>query len=69
MSECAIAVEHLSVQFGDHKALDDLSLRIPQNDFVAIVGPNGAGKTTFLKVLLGLVRPTSGVVRIFDRAP
>jgi len=69
MTEYAIEVENLSVQFKDHLALSDLSLKIPQNHFVAIVGPNGAGKSTFLKVLLGLIQPTQGFVKIYDKMP
>ena len=64
-----IETEHLSVQFGDHKALDDINIQVPEGAFVALVGPNGAGKSTFLKVTLGLIPPTKGIVRIFGRPP
>jgi zinc transport system ATP-binding protein len=69
MTEFAVEVENLSVKFEDHVALSDLSLQIRKNSFVAIVGPNGAGKSTFLKVLLGLIKPTTGEVNIFGRTP
>lgn len=69
MNETAINIENLSVTFGDHNALEDIKLQIPAGSFVAIVGPNGAGKTTFLKVLLGLLRPTHGSVKIFNKKP
>ncbi|GAB4364043.1 MAG: ABC transporter ATP-binding protein [Calditrichia bacterium] len=69
MSEWVVEVTDLSVKFGDHQALEDLNLQIPPQDFVAIVGPNGAGKSTFLKVLLGLIKSTTGEVRIFNRSP
>jgi zinc transport system ATP-binding protein len=69
MTKFAVEVENLSVKFEDHIALSDLSMRVPPNTFVAIVGPNGAGKSTFLKVLLGLVRPTTGQVKIFGKTP
>ena len=69
MTEFAVEVENLSIKFEDHVALTDLSLRIQKNSFIAIVGPNGAGKSTFLKVLLGLIKPTTGAVKIFGRTP
>jgi len=69
MSGAAVHIEHLTVRYGDYKALDDLGLEIPEGSFVAIVGPNGAGKSTFLKVLLALTSVNSGVVRIFSKAP
>ena len=67
MKEPAVKIEGLCVQFGDHRALDDLTLEIPEGSFVAVVGPNGAGKTTFLKALLGLIPPSAGHIHIFSR--
>jgi len=69
MNGFAVEVNNLSVKFEDHIALTDLSMQIPKNSFVAIVGPNGAGKSTFLKVLLGLISPTTGQVKIFGKTP
>ena len=69
MSGMAVHVKDVSVRFGDFLALDGLTLDIPVNAFVAIVGPNGAGKSTFLKVLLGLVEPTKGKVKVFGVNP
>ena len=64
-----IAVEHLSFTYDGPLVLEDVSFTIAQRDFVSVVGPNGGGKTTLLKLLLGLLRPTRGHVRIFDRPP
>jgi len=64
-----VEVQNLSVVFGYHQALIDVSLNIPENAFVAIVGPNGAGKSTFIKALLGLVNPSSGIIKINGRSP
>jgi len=69
MTDLAVQVEDLSVRFEEHLALSCLSFQIPKNTFVAVVGPNGAGKSTLLKVLLGIVRPTSGKVKIFGKTP
>ena len=49
--------------------LDDVTLRIERGDFVGLIGPNGGGKTTLLKVILGLLTPHSGRVRVLGRRP
>jgi zinc transport system ATP-binding protein len=64
-----IQLEHVDVSFQDLLVLEDVSLDVSPGDFLAIIGPNGAGKTTLLKVILGLVRPVSGAVRVFGKAP
>lgn len=69
MSCNIIELNQLSVKLGEHLTLEDISLCVPDNAFVAIVGPNGAGKTTFIKVLLGLVSPYAGSVKVFNRQP
>lgn len=51
----AVETQGLAVRFGQYQALEDVSLRVPEGSFVAVVGPNGAGKSTLLKALLGLV--------------
>jgi len=55
-----IRTEHLTKRYGSLLAVDDLSLSIPQGQFFAFLGPNGAGKTTTIKLLAGLLKPTSG---------
>jgi ABC-2 type transport system ATP-binding protein len=50
--------------YGDKTAVDGLSLAIPQGELFAFLGPNGAGKTTTIKMLVSLLRPTSGQVRV-----
>jgi ABC-2 type transport system ATP-binding protein len=55
-----IRTEHLVKTFGATTAVDDLSLTVARGEFMCFLGPNGAGKTTTIKVLTGLLRPTSG---------
>jgi len=69
MSELAIELSHVSLAHRGVPVLADVSLELMRNDYLALLGPNGGGKTTLLKVMLGLVRPDSGTVRILGRAP
>ncbi|MGA1795339.1 MAG: ABC transporter ATP-binding protein [bacterium] len=59
-----IEIEGLTKRFGNTLAVNDLNLSIPAGEFFAFLGPNGAGKTTTLKIIAGLLRPTSGMVRV-----
>lgn len=65
----ALAVDGLTVCYGEHEALRDMSFRAAAGSYVAIVGPNGSGKTTLLKTLLGLALPDAGTVRVLGQAP
>jgi ABC-2 type transport system ATP-binding protein len=61
-----VAIEDLVKEYGDgYRAVDDVSFRVERGQIVGLLGPNGAGKTTTLRVLMGLIRPTSGTVRVF----
>jgi ABC-type multidrug transport system ATPase subunit len=68
MSSLALQTEDLTKRFGTRTAVDRLSLRVERGDIYGFLGPNGAGKSTTLRMLLGLVRPTSGVIRFPLRA-
>ncbi|HLN19953.1 MAG TPA: ABC transporter ATP-binding protein [Bacteroidales bacterium] len=50
------------VSYGAEPVLEDINIRVGENDFIGVIGPNGGGKTTFLKVILGLVKPFSGTL-------
>ncbi len=63
----AIEVEGLTKRFGDITAVDDLSFSVQAGTVCRFLGPNGAGKSTTLRMLLGLVAPTSGAARIAGR--
>jgi lantibiotic transport system ATP-binding protein len=58
----------LSRRFGDQLAVDAVSLRVPEGSVYGFLGPNGAGKTTTIRMLLGLIQPTNGEIRLFDQS-
>jgi iron complex transport system ATP-binding protein len=59
-----LAVESLTVEFGERRILDGVSLTVPGGVMVGLIGPNGAGKTTLLRACAGLIAVASGAVRI-----
>ena len=63
-AEPLVEVSDVSVRFGSFLALDNLSLRVMPGEIFGLLGPNGAGKTTTIKVLMGLVMPYSGKVKL-----
>ena len=62
-----LRLENVSKDFGAFRAVDDLSLEIPQGSFFALLGPSGCGKTTTLRMVAGLEEPTSGRILIGDK--
>jgi len=60
----AIRLEHVSRRYGNHLALDDVSLEIQDQEIVTVVGPSGCGKSTLLRIIVGLDEPSSGSVWI-----
>lgn len=65
-----IEVEGLSFRFDDGPlVLERVDLRVQEGDFASIIGPNGGGKTTLVKLIIGLLSPTSGRVRVFGLSP
>jgi ABC-2 type transport system ATP-binding protein len=63
MSDVALQTEALTKRFGRRTAVDRLTIRVEKGDIYGFLGPNGAGKSTTLRMLLGLVRPTSGLIK------
>lgn len=63
-----VAVRNVSFSYGGPPVLVDIDLTIRAGDFLALIGPNGSGKTTLIKIILGLMKPTSGSVEIMGRA-
>jgi ABC-2 type transport system ATP-binding protein len=67
--EIVLETDRLGKRYGRNWALRDCSLRLPAGRVAALVGPNGAGKSTLLHMAVGLLRPDSGSVRVFDQSP
>src|SRR6516165_3954366 len=62
--ELAVDVRDLVVRFGDFAAVDGVTFQVPRGEIFGFLGANGAGKTTTIRVLCGLLVPTSGYVRV-----
>lgn len=67
MDTVVLDVHHLTKTFGKFTAVDDISFSVEEGEIVGLLGPNGAGKTTTIFMLLDLITPTSGDIRVFDR--
>lgn len=68
--ELVVVIEHLVKQFGKLRAVDDLNMTIHSGETFGLIGPNGSGKTTLIRMLVGLIRPTSGTIRVLhERVP
>jgi len=68
-SEKIITIKNVSFSYNAECILEDINLSVSRGDFLAIIGPNGSGKTTLLKLVLGLLAPQKGRVRVFGHAP
>jgi len=66
--DLVVATHGLSRHFGHRKAVDDLTISVRRGTMAGFVGPNGSGKTTTIRMLLGLLRPTSGSGTILGQA-
>ncbi|UCD38576.1 MAG: ABC transporter ATP-binding protein [Fidelibacterota bacterium] len=68
MSDLAIATVDLSKRFGKRAALDHLDLEVPKGEIFGFLGPNGSGKTTTIRLLLSLIRPSTGDAFLFGQS-
>jgi ABC-2 type transport system ATP-binding protein len=69
MDDTIVTSDRLTKRYGDRRAVDAVSLAVHRGEVYGFLGPNGAGKTTTLRMLLGLVRPTSGRATVHGAAP
>ena len=65
----AVDVDDVSFSYGEIPVLEKVSFTMEKGAFITMVGPNGGGKTTLLKLILGLIKPHSGSVRVFGKTP
>ena len=64
-----IILNNISFAYKQRRILENVDLVIQKGEFASIVGPNGGGKTTLLKLILGLIKPDNGRIRIFGKSP
>ncbi len=64
-----VSIRGLWVCRRTHPVLEEINLDLEEGDFLGLIGPNGGGKSTLLKVMLGLIKPDRGTVRIFGKSP
>ncbi len=64
-----VELEDVTVSYGEVRVLEGINLTVEPGDFLGIIGPNGSGKTTLLRIMLGLLEPERGQVRLFGHAP
>lgn len=64
-----IKINNLWFFYDNGPVLKEVNLEVYQNDFLAFIGPNGGGKTTLLKLMLGLLAPTKGTIKVFGKPP
>ncbi|MCU0609885.1 MAG: ABC transporter ATP-binding protein [Chitinispirillaceae bacterium] len=65
----ALELDHVSFSYGIEPAVRDVSFAIDEGDFLGIIGPNGGGKTTLLRLILGVLRPQSGSIKLLGGDP
>ncbi len=68
-SEKAIEVENVWFSYNEIIVLENITFSVEKGDFCVIIGPNGGGKTTLLKLLLGILKPDKGKIKIFGESP
>lgn len=67
MNDPVLIMDNVSFRYGRQPVLENIDMTVSAGDFLGIVGPNGSGKSTLLKLILRLLRPTSGSIRLFGQ--
>lgn len=68
MKDSILSLENISFSYGEKKVLENVHLTLPRGDFLGLVGPNGGGKTTLIKIMLGLLKPDQGSVKLLNES-
>ena len=68
-ADTILTFRNVNFGYGPHKVLDDVSFTVKRGEYVGIVGPNGGGKTTLFKLVLGILKPHSGEIKLFGKEP
>ena len=63
----ALEIENITKRFGDFYAVKDLSLKIPEGTVYSLLGPNGAGKTTTIRMVMNIIIPDDGSIKVLDQ--
>ena len=69
MTEPVISLHDVTFSYGGEPVLKDVTFSVGQREAVCVVGPNGGGKTTLVKLILGLLTPERGEIRVFGQSP
>ncbi len=69
MSDLVVELTDVTVTLGGRPVLEDVNLQVERGDYLALIGPNGGGKSTLIRVIVGLLTPDRGSVRVLDHSP
>ncbi|WP_456402982.1 metal ABC transporter ATP-binding protein [Hydrogenimonas sp.] len=69
MNESAVELRDVTFSYDGLEVLHDISMQVQRGDFLAVIGPNGGGKSTLLKLMMGILKPSRGEVRLFGKPP
>ncbi|MHB1346878.1 MAG: metal ABC transporter ATP-binding protein [Candidatus Humimicrobiaceae bacterium] len=69
MSDEIIRFENVYFSYGNNLVLQDINFFVKKGDYIALMGPNGGGKSTMLKIMLGILKPDRGIIKVFGKDP
>ena len=69
MNNEIIKFENVYFSYGNNLVLESINFSVRKGDYIALMGPNGGGKSTMLKIILGIIKPDKGVIKVFDKDP